>query len=70
VLTESRGSSVGIATDYGPNSQRIRVRPQRPDPAHYPNDAGVKRQGREADHSPPSITEVANDGAGLQRENP
>jgi hypothetical protein len=31
--------------------------------ASYPTGTGVKRQGREADHSPPSSAEVKNGGA-------
>jgi hypothetical protein len=70
---KNRDSSVGIATDYGLDDQMIwvgnfslRHRVQSGSGAHPASYAmgmgalslGLKRPGREADHSPPSIAEV------------
>jgi hypothetical protein len=68
----SRDSSVGIATGYGLDYRMIGVRfpseagnfslrhhvqtGSEAHPASYP--VGVKRPGREVDHSPPSSAEV------------
>jgi hypothetical protein len=70
----SRDSSVGIATGYGLNDRRVGVRvsvkarsfssPRCPDRLWGPPSLlsngyrGVKRQGREADHSPTTSAEV------------
>jgi hypothetical protein len=67
----SRDSVVGIATGYGlddrgvgswiPVGSRIFSSPRRPDRLWGPPSTlspGVKRPGREADHSPPAIAEV------------
>jgi hypothetical protein len=74
VAFRNRDSSVGIATGYGLDNRRVGVRvpvgsrifcpPRRPDrlwgstqpPIQWV--PGVKRQGREADHSPPTSAEV------------
>jgi hypothetical protein len=73
-LERSRDSSVGIATGYGLNDRGVGVRVpvgtlrhviQTDSGAHpaYPMGTGgdfpgVKRQGREADHSPPACAEA------------
>jgi hypothetical protein len=69
----SRDSSVGIVTGYGlddqgggsssPGREKILTSPYRPDPTSYKMGTGgsspkVKRQEREADHSPPTSAEV------------
>jgi hypothetical protein len=71
----SRDSTVGKATGYGMDDRGVEVRvpvglriftsPSRPDfseahPDSYPMVPGVKRSGREADHSSPTSTEVKN----------
>jgi hypothetical protein len=69
-------SSVGIVTDYGlgdsgsiHDSARVFSFPQRPDrlrgsPSLLSNGCrGLKRQKREADHSPPSGAEIKKGGA-------
>jgi hypothetical protein len=72
----SRDNSVGIAKDYGldgpgsiPGSAIFFFSPQRPDRPRphiqlVPGalSPGVKRQGREADHSPPSSADVKKGG--------
>jgi hypothetical protein len=55
-ILRSRDSSVGIATGYGLDG-----------PGSIPAEAlsPIKRQGREADHSPPSSSKVKKGGATL-----
>jgi hypothetical protein len=75
VYTGSSDSSVGIATDYGlfgrgsipSRGKRFFFSPQRPRPTQPPIQwlpgalsPGIKRQVREADHSPPVSAEVKN----------
>jgi hypothetical protein len=65
----SRDSSVDVETDYGPHGYssilfftgfRPALGPTQPLIQWLP---GVKRQRREADHSPPTSAEVKNGGA-------
>jgi hypothetical protein len=63
-LQEIRDSSVGVATGR-PAGVRFFSTPQRQDrlwgpPSLYPVGTGVKRQGREADTSPPTSAEAKN----------
>jgi hypothetical protein len=73
-MNKSRDSSVGKATGYGLDGRGVGVRdpvgsrifssPRRPDRLWGPPSLlsngyqGVKRTGREADHSPPTSAEV------------
>jgi hypothetical protein len=73
VNTVSRDSVVDIATGFGLDDRRVGVRvpvesrisssPRRPasypmGTGSFPGGGGVKRPGREADHSPPASAEV------------
>jgi hypothetical protein len=63
--SSSSSSVVGIAADYGLGDREVRIRvsirlrifssPSRSDRRSF---SGVKRPGREADHSPPTSVEV------------
>jgi hypothetical protein len=67
-MLRSQGSVVGTATGYGldyggvgvrvPVRSRIFFSPSRPDRLWGALSPGVKRPGREADHSPPASAEI------------